>query len=411
MKADELWILHGTDPVLWNIPIYATAINEKEIFIDSAVPLMSVHRLAMERVLEPVAKRESQWWRTTRTALKTVADPGKLGSDPEALFSWEKPRLSSKAIHKPQKRVERDSFLGDFYLANRMPGAPIEVIEFWFRQFCDHMLFYLLNRQRPVDLYFATLHCSGYRANWKEVILGRYPWIGQLLTRGSGETRKQHAILSGVQAELMSLDLLAIDGAKGFMHKRIEVEHKHSWWRNMMKVERDRLRELGSAKYARKFLDTLRGGLDRALSIYAGWLTTLRVPSAAAIEGGYHGEYRLGPNLPKSVGARHRQRARDPIPVVVPNAAPEYVEGGDPEDLYQTYEGLQALRAIRQAAKNLRNGGAIFYPPSKREIGETWVPLLSPAQEHAARELLGVADDRRQKGMAGPAQQPVSNGA
>lgn len=333
----QLWVLRGGFPVLWTVPYYVDWITEREAHMYAAVPLLAKHELAIRERLKMIATQDRGLWLIKRMDLEKIADRVPDGSDPQVLFSWERPRLAQDPEHQPEKRVDRDEFLDALY--QKGVGTSRNEVEFWWNQFCLHSLDWLINKEKPVDMYFLRLHNCPYRQNWKQIILNRFPKFGWVLSHTTDDDRRHAADKRGLTEELLCLDLLAMDKKHGICYRHVEVEHKPSWWKNVSRVERARLRLLQSSAYAGQFMQSVRRRLGISLRIYTQWLAAIARPSATHVETGYCGEFRILPNLPSCDG-RSRHLSPIALPAVVSNNLPSFTQASDADDLYRAAQVL-----------------------------------------------------------------------
>lgn len=399
MIAEELWIVRGRQPVLWTIPCYVTWETKEWGMLYFGLALYSVQRKAIEALLDvSSAGRDRGMWRISRTVLEKIGELT-TGGNPEHWFSWESPRREAASNPDPQSRSDRDEFLDALYQYGI--GNSRSELEFYWHQFCNHALDWLINKEKPVDMYFLALHNCPYRQNWRQVVLGRFPKLGRLLCHKRGVDRDIVINQTGLDDALVNLDLLALQKKTGLAYRHIEVEHKRRWWKTSLRVEQARMARLGSPGYAAYLLRSVKTRMAATLRIYVEYLEGVARPSAADVDCGYRGEFRLVPNVPtpRDLGIRPHQSVL--VPTVVPNSAPEYGTPSQPESLYPSNGKLPKVPTIQQAKKNVWNGRpGLHKSPGQSDRAKARLLVLSAGQKLATSELLGMEFDAGPEGMA-----------
>lgn len=392
MVSDELWIIRGREPVNWTVPVYVTWQTQEWGILYFAVSLMVKQQHCVEQVLRLAAEPYKAMWRIRRTHLEKIGDLT-TGGDPESYFSWERPRLAQQPEFSPERRKERDEFIDAIYQCG--VGKSREEVEYWWNQFCKHSLDWLINKEKPVDMYFIRLHNSPYRANWRTALLGRFPRLGALLAHVGGVNRDFVAHKSGLTEQMLSLDLLAMKRPENICYRMVEVEHRPSWWKNVLKVEKTRFERLGCAGYAAYFMESVRSRLGLTLHLYVEWLAHVARPCAADVECGLAGEFRLAPHLPKSDGVPVIPRKSHLVPIVVPNSPPRYSPPSAAKDLYPPHETMPEVPPVQSNPKELRNSRGVLQQPVDRGPATSRLLVRVEHKEPAAGELLAVQPDGR----------------
>jgi hypothetical protein len=338
--------------VLWTVPFVAHWIEENKARIAPALPLLASQTIAVASMLDAFAERDQGGWLITRAQLEIISHP--VEGEPENYFSWERKRQSQNPEYEPQKRGERDEFLDALYQTGI--GKSREEIEFWWITFCKHAQSWILNQEKPVDMYFVKLHNSPYRMNWKQSLLMLFPRIGRVICHLKGDRRDKLVAQSGLDDALVSLDLLAMHKKAGIMYRHVEVEHTHTWWKNTLKVEKERLRVLGPYEYAWDYMCSVRRQLKRSLRIYVSWLAAVARPSARDIASGPAGESRFVPQNWHWLSNPFSKEAMR-IPIVVPNNVPDWTSSDPLSSVFAANPGLPNLPDVQPHTQNLRDGG------------------------------------------------------
>lgn len=350
-----------------------------------ATPLMVKQQKAVEHVLNQAGEPYRGMWRIRRTHLEQIGEVT-TGGDPENYFAWERPKMSQLPEFQPERRLERDEFLDAIYAAG--VGKNRTEVEYWWNQFCKHALDWLVNKDKPVDMYFIRLHNSGYRANWKAVLLGRFPKLGQLLSHTLGKDQHYFAHKSGLLDQMTCLDLLAMNRERGVCYRMVEVEHRPQWWKNILRVEKTRHRRLGSAGYAKYFLESIRSKLGTNLRLYVEFLSNVARPSAADVECGLAGEFRLVPHLSRSDGVRPLPRKTVLVPIVVPNDPPTYSPPSDTKQVYPPDAVVSEVPSFQSNPENVRKSRGVLSQPDNAGPGTKRVLVRDVTEEPDGSQLL-----------------------
>lgn len=359
----ELWVLSGRSPVLWTIPFYVVYDADGMALMESAMILSARQREAVAERLSLTASIKGQFWCMKPTDLEQAATIA-AGGDPELYFSWSLPRPEEEK-HTPD-RDDRSEFLDALFMAG--VGKTRGELEYYFNQICRHALDWLLNKQKPVDLYFVKLHPTPYRANWKQILCSRYPKLWRAVGTKTGPRRELMLLQSGFTDDLLCLDLLAYNVKDDYCYRRVEVEHCKTWWSNVKNTERARMAGRGVYDYAKNVTDCVKKGMEASLRIYGAYLAQIARPSVAHVEGDAYGEYRFIANVPRGHTRPYPPRviAQDGV---FPSKLPDFIPAGRPPDADETQPGVLHLPAVQPQADDVRNGGADVPPPEETSAG------------------------------------------
>ena len=256
----ELWELAGSH---WQLPIIV------EIHADMArvtipdIPLLGLQRAALENALSQLATGGTETERLIPIiVLKEFAQKSKFES-PEQVVAWN--RLPSPAINFP-KDEGVDEFIKDWLAASGISLSKAAASTL-FVSLVTHMMHWLVNRRKPVNLLFGTLDPFQYRKNWKEIVLG----MAYARTAEADTWHKkfveQHP---PTPTDLCQSQLLSFD--RGICRWMVEFTpaawfHKHS-----DEVEWNRRKRLGGKAYLVSVCRVIMGHAERAVSVYRKFL-------------------------------------------------------------------------------------------------------------------------------------------
>lgn len=347
---DEIWVVKGRKPVLWTVPFYATWINDNEAHVLYAVPLMGKHALWVSKFMDIAATRHEGQWLISRGQLQVIAE--RVSGDPENYFSWERER-----VEKPKqvtfRRPDLDEFLDSFYQSGI--GKSRGEVAFWWLSFCKHAQDWLINKEKPVNMYFVRLHNSPYRINWRHALLSRFPKLGRVACHLTRDRRDALLAQVGLDEVLMSPDLLAFKQNDRTCYRHVEVEHTRIWWKNVNLVEKERLRMLGPYAYCKRFTDRIRSRFRITLKLYFEWLCLISRRTARYEHSGPQGEPRFFQNPGRSDISFAFGKRPLHVPVVVHNKTPDWTPASEPENLCDPDVKMQYVSPVGRHAKNLRD--------------------------------------------------------
>lgn len=269
----ELWAVRGP---YWALPLAVDWIEQTDSAnVRAGIPLLDIQRDILFQTLQAAgAERIQGRWTITRARLDVVASKEDC-PNPELLVEWN-PAYRIR-FRKPwrqadgEDRKNRDEFFHEFVKLGLVRSAlSAEVIFF---AFCRHMLHWLVNERKVVDLGFCKLHSLPFRPQWKELLRAVKPtqdWYRNPLVRPElrmyqtkGKGGKNYGPLDGHHC------LWTID-----------VEHCAPWWNESnrheaAKRQRDKRSFEGYLMNLGRFI---RRNQKRIQRIYDSYLSIIRRP-------------------------------------------------------------------------------------------------------------------------------------
>lgn len=334
-------MLRGNRPGIWTVPAYGLPYG-KDVCLTIALQLRPAQLFHVERMLVSAGASN---FKIPLISLIHVAEPV-AGEDLEAFYSWGKPQLSQQQRFKPYKRIDRDAFL-DALFAKGVGRTRFEV-ETWWLHFCNHMLDWLLNNDRPVDLYFAMIWPHILRPNWKDAVLKRCRNAG---VEPSLRFRK-FSRSPAMQAELRRTPLVAVTH-RGTISRSLELETNSEFTAASAKVDALRLRHLGKEDYANLIIALREAFIPHAARIFLRWLAVVRRSSAELVSNGQDRSLSFATISPDSTNVRNlRGRGTRVTPALFP---PLHVRRGRPTD--RSARALLRLPPLQSPSQKLRNPG------------------------------------------------------
>lgn len=387
--VEQLWVLQGTKPCGWTVPFYVHLLEDNiNAMMFSAVFLLNRHKKVVGELLESFgARQHNAQWLVTRVTLEAIGRKVEL-CDPETLFSWQtSTRSAPEGVALAPANNARDEFLDGLFQSGLFKSR--EALGVIYHQICMHSLDWMINKEKPVDMYFMRLHNCPYRVNWKTVLLSRFARLGRLLCPTRGFKTTFIANESGLMDELRCPDLLSMPYHEDSVRRTIEVEMTLLWHKTVREVERRRFKMLGATRYAQYLAESIVRWADSAVAIYKSWLNLVARPSACNVDCGKNGEFRLAPNIPPQDVYRHTRKGV-PVPVVVPNRFPTVTPSSQPEDIFPKNGALpDEMSPVRPSSPDVRDRRPDLYRGPKWGGAQPGMLVLPPAQDGAAGELLG----------------------
>ena len=212
-----MWVINGIDPVTWSIPFWSDP-SGPWTHICCAMQLTAYQQRTVEERIG--AKMEAGQWKLSVTQLARIGHRVKHTGCAEDHFVWSRRRRHLLTPAAREKRHDRDSFLAELYLQG-VGESEAENEAIW-HQFCNAMLWHLINRETPIDFYFAKLHPSPLRRDWHQK-----KWISKCRhAQGISDRARKMFSIPGT---------FAWDGAACL--RGVELELTRTWWKLARRVE------------------------------------------------------------------------------------------------------------------------------------------------------------------------------
>lgn len=278
----EVWSLRGA---YWSLPLGVEWPEGQRdmaaIRIGAGIRLLDIQRQAAEaRLLAIGGQFYNNRWFVLRAQLEKFCKPEGF-VDPQTVVEW---RPMERVRYRPApmsgdpqtnalKFRGRDEFFHAFCLTGWMSN-PYKA-DLLFTAFCRHMLHWLVNEQRPVDLGFCTLLPVPLRPNWKSLLLDRH--------RGRVLPTSKVGLMREIAEEVLKKPEYTVWYR---LRKRIfwnlECLPERPWYRATMEYERKRkaVHEKEFSRYVSAVRDTIRRSLPSLTRLYDNYLTFVKRPGA-----------------------------------------------------------------------------------------------------------------------------------
>lgn len=344
LMEHELWVITGNDPVTWAIPHWVHSDDKRWATIWRTMALTKFQWAAMQARLGKLETVGSGKSRISMAQLRRIGHKVLHTGQVEDHFVWERRRLAVLTPTTRKRRTDRDEFLAGMFL--RGIGRSEGELEYWLNQFCNHMIWWLINKETPVDLYFCKLHPSPYRLNWHRT--------------------------KSARDRMASPILFAFDGAACL--RSIEIEHTRTWWRISRRVEHDRVKMLSPKGYAAEYIAWAERISEQSTRLHNAWLAACSFPTpwpcargvdgvAAFSDTKYANGNALSNRIVSSLGKIERESRRRKV------ASLRKVQ-------IAKARHMRKVLHLQRRSQNLRNARAELQRPRNGEGGTAGVPVL-----------------------------------
>lgn len=262
---------------------------------------------------------------------------------------------------------------------------------------------WMLKRKKPINLGFVTLHAVPYRANWKEILLARFPnalwWFQHNVNKEGGF--KDRLVEAEFQHELTNISLMAIHGRDNFIHWTMEAVPSDQWEDDV--AEHEMLKKSGgNTQYVRHHEKTISDLVPRILEIFTAYVKKTARPfpkiSCGTVDGSqklvpYRGKQDILPKFGTTI----------PVRIVTPSGPPKIGYEDQHQPVSPTFvKGLQNLPRFLPAPDDVRRSveQREVAKPADGTNGEDRLRLPNDSQGDTAREqVLAEHNDERPSGV------------
>ncbi len=158
---------------------------------------------------------------------------------------------------------------------------------------------YLIASGAPVSFGWMELRALPYRANWKQILLAKFPKILVVLRGKSTEERNVELERTGFRVAQSSTSLMALATTTNThtVGWTVECDLQKIWHDYIEEHERDVLAAIGNDAYFKRATNLFIKAKKQALSVFYRWLEQTARPCASIIHGRLDGRNKLVPAL------------------------------------------------------------------------------------------------------------------
>lgn len=268
----ETWIVSDEN---WSLPVIVEWPEQNDVAAVrvSDLPMLSIQRHALETKLHSAGKfRNDAWW-ILRSVLQVIGHA--ITDDAEKYVVW-RPLDARVKFRSGPHNADRDEFFAE-YARNGIVSDPVKA-EVIFVSFCKHMLSWMLNEQRPVQLGFCDLYAVPYRPNWKQLLFQRQQGRKVLPKTVLNRASMNDMVERGVPDDLIDPKLIFWNKPDAHMYWSIEARPRSMWWRMVKAVELAKKAKRHGGVYLESVSDTLKRLLPQSMELYASYLQQVSVP-------------------------------------------------------------------------------------------------------------------------------------
>jgi hypothetical protein len=277
----ELWLVSDG---AWTLPVHcdpysSDARTVTHWCVRPAQQLLSAPFEELRRRFGPCNLSTSRTsWYVTDEDLRRIATKA-TGCDASQYLKWDKQTTEESAETVGIEEVAAPSRVEEKFLNFMFKRSAIDpkLGRFFWGALKESMLHWLINIQKPIDFELFKLHPIPYRANWKEIMLAKYPACANIF-RKPHNTWHDKLVESGFMQDLGSSDLVALDAHSKSMYWTLEIEPKSLWLKTMHESEVARMASKRPGNYLRYYESCIRNRLDDVLKTFAAWIVQIRKP-------------------------------------------------------------------------------------------------------------------------------------
>ena len=276
-------------------PVYATLgeVNgEKHWRVVMAVFLLPEAFNTLAGALHPIAANKySGFWVIPDTKFHAEKAPGitpqfyaKIITQPDR--RKRNTGLKTSEIIEEVRRADpnfkpADDFIKDLW--NRTNCCELTTLRLIWLAICQEMPRWLMRTHKPIDLGWGKIWALPYRANWKQIMLGKFPNIMAFL-RLVKATRNANLEITNFKDEMTSTDMAAlVKSGQNLRAARwtIELDPNNLWWEYVDGVEKSVLEGTTKNAYLLRYAALLHRTYPYAVEIFRRWVEQTTLPSAA----------------------------------------------------------------------------------------------------------------------------------
>lgn len=281
VHTNGIWELKGSH---WTLPILVEIHDETALVRIPEIPLLPKQRAALENALSQLATGGTPDERNVPLMFLIENAKRSEFTNAEDVVSWNRQPPIGQNIPKEEGV---DDFVGDWLVSTGFGISKASATAIYI-SICTHMLHWLVNRRRPVNLVFGTLDPFQYRKNWKEILLGK-AWLraaaGNLEDRTIYITSHPPKPGDMAQSEMLSYN-------KGVCNWTLEFTPSKWFHNHSNEVEEKRRQRMGRARYLVSVMRTIMSHAQRAQATYSTYLNEIspkivEVPEFNSDDGGY----------------------------------------------------------------------------------------------------------------------------
>lgn len=379
----QLWVVSGPG---WTLPVSAIPVkmdgsDAEYLAVSDIIGLTPPQYDAVNDILASAASsKDEAFWFVPAAGMASIAVKAP-GINAGFYVKWNgespaKPSMSFGIEDKPERpdpAASTKAFLD--HVTWRARSMAREDVLFLWQIIVEEMPAWLTERRKPLSFGYFTLWAVPYRANWKQILLAKFPNIASTM-RMPRKERDARLSLTDVEASIHHTDLIEFHTDTRTVGWSIECAPTKHWGEFVKDAEYKRLRRLGPTDYAKWWDRAIWKLTDKIYDIFGSFVLKTILPCAEPVEGRAPRVYSLGACCPLG---KVMPTSRDlcETSVVYYDASQPIVHYGEPKSLAQEALVLPKVQPLRFADENVRDDRRVLSPAAKRAAGAAG--LLVPA--------------------------------
>lgn len=370
----ELWVVSHDD---WSLPVSAIPVtmNGKDYFACSDIIGFNAAQFdAVHAKLSPAAAgTDGTFTFIPRLAMPAVASKAP-GISPRYYIRWNgqssvKPKLEfgmDEQLETPEPTDSTREFID--HIAWKARAMSREDILFLWTLITQEMPAWLTEKRKPISFGYFTIWALPYRANWKQILLAKFPGIAAAMRMPKRE-RYSKLSMSDFEQHLQHTDLISYYTNSKTVGWSVECTPTKYWADFIQDAESKKRKRLGATNYGKAWSRLVWSLRNTIIDVFASFTAQTTIPCAEPIRCDRYGGYSLGPCIPANKIAPVGLDAVDTYSVNR-DASRTVVCRGTPKSLApmaETNACVPALHPIQFAEEDVRDGGRVLPADGERE--------------------------------------------
>lgn len=411
----QLWLLECPD---WAVPFYATGgtVDGKPhwaLLMAGSAPigirkqageLVRAHSITGDPAIQIVP---DEWW-------KEVAHPV-YGTSPayHERYEGKNPKAKTINFNKLMCSEEEEVSDEDFVKAawRRSQIADLATFKAVWIAITQEIPRWMVGDLKPINFGWGELHAFPYRANWKQIVLSRFP---NALSR----LRKKDMRKSAEETELPALLRNVVNCAvekKGHLTSgfswTLEMSPTDEWFTYVRKVEDDRIKITTRNGYAASWGSLITRLFPSILRVFYRFVAQTAIPAGAISSGDTPGGSFLVPYIPSRGCHPVRVDVCDTNPVT-PTAGELTDDRGRRLAVAKPNKNVSALPILRFRRADVRDSGGIISKSGWESGSSDGLLVLRPSgSEGPGENMLVEGHGGGGDGVGGIETPPILDGA
>ncbi len=278
-SVPELWEIRGSH---WVLPVLVERHTDVAYVTLAPIPMLGIQRAVLINAIEQVSvNRVEDSYVVPFGPWCDIAEKSKQ-DNAEQVVEWN--RVAGERVYLPGN-PDLDTFAADWLVHSGYSFSKASAVTLHLSIF-SHMMHWLVNLHRPVDVLFAVIHPLQMRRNWKEIIYGQAWQSGK-------DVSKTMPLPADLGQSYM------VQYRSGVCQWHLELSESNAYRQAMETAENKRRRRL-NGNYFKSVCRTIMSQAARAIRIYKEFTqhegaSIVQLPEFNVVDGGYFGAIKKEP--------------------------------------------------------------------------------------------------------------------